>query len=146
VSPSLPWTSIYPDGQGTVAGGGDGAAALAENPGPFPDLPAGAIPFDRDLTIAAASTTTIFDPGVGQKFYLVSAFVSTDTAMRVAIVDETDVQNSRPVDGYFGANGGASPNLVPKWYDSKVAGNRLRVVTGALGNVKVRVSGFTLTA
>lgn len=142
--PSLPWTSIYPDGQASLAAGGQPAAPGEENAGPFPDLPAGAMPFDRDLTIAAASTTTIFDPGVGQKAYLVSAFVSTDTAMRVAIIDENDVQNSRPVDGYFAGNGGASPNLVPKWYESKVAGNRLRVVTAGAGNVKVRVSGFTL--
>ena len=144
--PQIPWTAIYPDGPGTVAAGGDSFAGGAGNPGPYPDLPAGAIPFDRDLTVAAASTTTIFDPGVGQKFFLVSAFVSTDTAMRVAVIDETDTQNSRPVDGYFAANGGASPNLVPKWYESKLAGNRLRLVTAGAGNVKVRVSGFTLPA
>jgi len=138
----VPFVAIYPDDP-YAAGAPPGAAAALEE-GPYPDLPVGALPFDRDLTIAAASTTTIFDPGVGYKFYLVSAFLSTDTAMRVAIIDESDVQNQRPVDGYFGANGGATPNLVPKWYESKSSGNRLRVVTAGAGNVKVRVSGLTL--
>jgi hypothetical protein len=135
------FTDIYPDGAATQAAGGAGTPG---NTSPFPDLPEGAMPFDRDITIAAAATTLLYDPGVGQKFYLVSAFLSTDTAMRIALVDEADQINQRPVDGYFGANGGASPNLVPKWYASKLAGNRIRVVTGANGNVKVRVSGFTL--
>jgi len=138
----IPFTAVYPDDP--TAAPLEGAGPTATELGPYPDLPVGAVPVDRDLTVAAASTTTLFDPGAGQRFYLVSAFLSTDTAMRVALVDETDVQNQRVVDGYFAANGGATPNLVPKWYESKLAGNRLMLVTGALGNVKVRVSGFTL--
>jgi hypothetical protein len=95
---------------------------------------------------AAAGTVTVWDPGAGSRFVLASAFVSTDTAMRVALVDENDVQHSRPVDGSFGANGGASPNLVPVPYQSKTAGNRLRLVTSAAGNVRVRVSGWTVAS
>lgn len=138
------FTSIYPDGAATQAAGGGAQAAGISNGGPFPELPQGALPFDRDITITTASTTTLFDPGSGQKFYLVSAFISTDTAMRIALVDGGDIVNQRPVDGYFGVNGGAAPNLVPKWYASKNAGNQIQVVTAANGNVKVRVSGFTL--
>lgn len=138
----VPWTGVYPDDPATAAALQGYSEPIDQ--GPFPDLPDGALPFDRDITITTATTTLLFDPGPGQRVYLVSAFVSTDTAMRVAIVDEADIVNQRPVDGYFAANGGASPNLVPKWYEAKLAGNRLRVVTAAAGNVKVRVSGFTL--
>ena len=95
-----------------------------------------------DVFIAAASTTAIWTPGAGRRCILASAFVSTDTAMRVAVVDDIDAQGQRPVDGYFGANGGASPNLVPVPYVSKNPGNSIRVVTAALGNVRVRVSGW----
>ncbi len=139
---TVAFTDIYPDGAAAAAGA---APVSIVNSSPYPELPAGAIPWDRDLTVAGAATTLLYDPGVGFKFYLVSAVVSTDTANRVAIVDESDVVNQRPVDGFFAANGGMAENLVPKWYESKLAGNRLRLVTAG-GNVKCRASGFSLPA
>jgi hypothetical protein len=143
----VPFTNIYPAGPGVdpVTGeltGGGGSAGNDQYPG----MPVGASPIHKDVTIATATTTTLWDPGPGQRFVLASAFVSTDTAMRVALIDENDVQGSRPVDGYFGANGGASPNLVPVPYVSNLGGQRLRVVTAAAGNVKVRVSGWTVAS
>lgn len=138
------FSSIYPMSAAAAAATGDTAAlAAAQGNDLYPGMPVGASPVHKDITVAAAGTYTVWDPGPGQVFVLTSAFVSTDTAMRVALVDESDIQNNRPVDGYFGANGGATPNLVPTPYPSKLAGNRLRVVAGALGNVKVRVSGWT---
>jgi hypothetical protein len=141
----IEFNAIYPMSAAAAAASGDPAAIAAAAAGNdlFPGMPVGASPVHRDVTIAAAGTYTLWDPGPGLEFVLASAFISTDTAMRVAIVDESDIQGNRPVDGYFGANGGASPNLVPVPYTAKLAGNRLRVVTGALGNVKVRVSGWT---
>jgi hypothetical protein len=136
------WTAIYPDGPATeAAAGGGGGAADSGNPD-YPGMPVGATPLERDVTITTATTTDLWTPGVGRTFVLASAFISTDTAMRIAIVDEADIQGQRPVDGYFAANGGASPNLVPVPYVSKNSGNRLRVVTAGAGNVKVRVSGW----
>lgn len=134
------FTAIYPDGPvgSAAAGGGVGGEG---NP-LYPGMPPGATPIERDITITAASTPTIWAPAPSRRFVLASAFVSTDTAMRVAIVDDIDIQGQRPVDGYFGANGGASPNLVPVPYVAKAAGAPLRVVTAAAGNVKVRVSGW----
>lgn len=139
--PVVPFTDIYPDGphSGAAAGGYEGASG--GNPD-YPGMPVGAVPTSRDVTIAAASTTALWAPAPGRRFVLASAFVSTDTAMRVALVDDADVQGQRPVDGYFAANGGASPNLVPVPYVAKNAGNVLRVVTSAAGNVKVRVTGW----
>lgn len=139
----IPFTNIYPTGPGVDPVTGEVSAGGAVGNELYPGMPVGASPIHKDVTIAAAGTVTLWDPGPGLQIVLASAFISTDTAMRVAIVDESDVQGQRPVDGYFGANGGASPNLVPVPYVSKLAGNRLRVVTGAAGNVKVRVSGWT---
>jgi len=141
--PSIPFTSIYPAGPGVDPATGEPTAGGSAGNDLYPGMPVGASPVHKDVTIAAAATTTLWDPGPGLKFVLASAFISTDTAMRVALVDENDVVGSRPVDGYFGANGGASPNLVPVPYVSDLAGQRLRVVTAGAGNVKVRVSGWT---
>lgn len=145
MSSGVQFSDIYPVTAAAAAASGDTQAAPTVNDD-FPGMPVGATPVHKDVTIAAAGTTTLWDPGAGTVFVLASAFLSTDTAMRVALVDESDIQGNRPVDGYFGANGGASPNLVPVPYQSKLAGNRLRVVTGGAGNVKVRVSGWTKQA
>lgn len=143
---SVPFSAIYPDGPGTAAAlGVEGGAAGEANPA-YPGMPAGATPIHRDKVITTATTTTIWTPGAGRKFVLASAFVSTDTAMRVALVDDTDTEGQRPVDGSFATSGGASPNLVPVPYVSRNAGNPLRVVTGAVGRVSVRVSGWEVDA
>lgn len=144
--PNVPWTSIYPDGPGSAGAVGlAGAETTADNP-LYPGMPAGAAPVHRDVTIAAASTTALWSPAPGRKFVLVSAFISSDAAMRIALVDDTDTQGNRPVDQYVAANGGSSPNLIPVPYVSKGTGNSLRVVTSAAGNVKVRVSGWEVDA
>lgn len=137
---NVEFTSIYPDKTGSDGAGG-GAAAAAGNP-LYPGMPEGTSPIHRDKLIAAAATTAIWTPGAGRSFVLASAFVSSDTAMRVALVDDADLEGQRLVDQYVGANGGSSPNLVPVPYKSKNAGNALRVVTAAAGNVRVRVSGW----
>lgn len=137
----IPATSIYPMGPSSGVGP-DGAPLAPAGNQLYPGMPDGASPIHRDVLITTATTTALWSPSPGRRFILASAFISTDTAMRIALVDENDVQGSRPVDGYFGANGGASPNLVPVPYVSDLAGNRLRVVTGAAGNVRVRVSGW----
>lgn len=140
--PNVAFTDVYPEGAGTVAAGG--SASLAQFNPDFPGMPVGAAPIHRDVVIVAAATTDLWTPGAGRRFVLASAFVSSDTAMRVALVDEADVQGQRPVDQNLAANGGSSPNLVPVPYVSKGAGNRLRVVTSGAGNVRVRVSGWEI--
>lgn len=143
--PAVQWTSIYPDGAGSAAAGSEwgagGGGADAGNP-LYPGMPVGATPVHKDIVIAAAGANAIWTPLAGNRFILASAFISTDAAMRVALVDDLDIQGQRPVDGYFGANGGASPNLVPVPYPAKAVGNSLKVVTSAAGNVRVRVSGW----
>ncbi len=145
MSGGIPFTSIYPDGPATGGGTSVGAGDAQVN-AQYPGMPAGASPIHKDVTITTATTTAVWTPSSGMKFVLASAFVSTDTAMRVALVDDSDIPGNRPVDGYFAGNGGASPNLVPVPYPSKNAGNVLRVVTASAGNVKVRVSGWEVPA
>lgn len=142
--PVVPWTGVYPDGPGAAAAGGDPFAvggAGGGNP-EYPGMPVGAVPVHRDVTITTATTTVLWTPAPGRKFILSSAFVSTDAAMRVALVDDLDIQGARIIDAGFAANAGASPNLVPVPYPSQAAGNVLRVVTGAAGNVRVAVQGW----
>jgi hypothetical protein len=134
------WTSIYPDAPDSAEA--DAAGAGAGGNDQYPGMPVGATPIHRDLLVAAAGVVPIWTPGNGARFILASAFISSDTTMRVALVDEADIQGSRPVDQYVAANGGSSPNLVPVPYPSKNVGNALRVVTSALGNVRIRVSGW----
>lgn len=139
--PFTPWTSIYPDGPASAGLAGQAGADAVAN-ALYPGMPVGATPVHRDLTVAAAGTVAVWSPSPGRRFVLASAFVSSDTAMRVALVDDTDSQNQRPVDQFLAANGGSSPNLVPVPYVSKNVGSPLRLVTSAAGNVKVRVSGW----
>lgn len=138
---NVPFSAIYPDKAGADGGAGGGATGSSGNP-LYPGMPEGATPIHRDKLITTAATTALWTPSAGRKFVLASAFVSSDTAMRVALVDDADLEGQRPVDQYAGANGGSSPNLVPVPYVSKNAGNPLRVVTAAAGNVRVRVSGW----
>lgn len=138
---TVPFTAIYPDGPASAAQGGVSAADAVGNPN-YPGMPVGATPVERDVVITAAGTNAVWTPGAGRRFVLASAFLSSDTAMRVAIVDDTDTQGNRPIDQYVAANSGSSPNLVPVPYVSKAPGNSVRVVTSALGNVRVRVSGW----
>jgi hypothetical protein len=136
------FTDVYPDGPGTAAAGGSGGAAPPLINPEYPGMPVGATPVHKDVTVTVAGTVALWTPTVGTRFVLASAFVTTDTAMRVALVDDIDVQNQRPVNGDFGAAGGASPNLVPVPYPAKSVGNVLRLVTSANGTVRVRVSGW----
>lgn len=138
---NVPFSAIYPDKAGADGGSAGGATGSSGNP-LYPGMPEGATPIHRDKLITAAATTALWTPGAGRSFVLASAFVSSDTAMRVALVDDADLEGQRPVDQYVAANGGSSPNLVPVPYKSKNAGNALRIVTAAVGNVRVRVSGW----
>lgn len=137
---STPWTAIYPDGPGTAAQGGGPASADSGNP-LYPGMPAGATPIHRDATYLAAGTYTLWAPSSGARFVCSSVMVSTDTAMRIAVVDGADLPGSRIVDGAFGANGGVSKNQVPTPYPSKSVGNPVQVVVGAApGAIGVKVS------
>lgn len=136
----VPWTAIYPDAP--TEGVAGGVVGTAGGNAAYPGLPDGASPVHRDITITAPGTYDLWTPSSGRRFVLMSAFVSTDTAMRIALIDDIDAQGRRPVDGYFATNGGASPNLIPTPYVAAAPGNVLRVVAGAGGNVKVRVSGY----
>jgi len=135
--PGIPFTAIYPVGPGS--GGAPGAPS--GNPD-YPGMPAGAVPFSNDITIAAAGTYPVWTPSSGRRFVLTNAFISTDAAMRVALVDGADIAGSRIIDGAFGVNGGASPNLVPVPFPARSVGNVLQVVTDGAGNVRVQVRGW----
>jgi len=141
----IPFTSIYPDGPGSAAAGGLPSGGDVLN-ALYPGMPAGATPVHRDALYTAAGTYALWTPSAGNKFVLTECFLSTDTAMRIALVDDVDVPGSRPVDGYFSANGGADSNLMPVPYPSKSSGNSLRVVVGSAGNVRARVSGWEVPA
>jgi hypothetical protein len=142
----IPFTAIYPDGPGTAAATGEAGTAFDAGGNPdYPGMPAGASPIHRDYAASGAGTYAVWTPGAGRRFVLASAFISTDTANRVALVDGTDAAGSRIVDAYFAANGGASPNLVPVPYPSAVAGQSLALVVAG-GNVRVRVSGWEVPA
>jgi len=140
--PVVPWTAIYPDGPaGAAIAGGASAEALNEN-ADYPGMPSGATPIHKDIQLTVAGTSDIWIPNSDRRFVLISAFISSDAAGRVALVDDADTQNQRPVDQRLGVNGGSSPNLIPVPYVSKNVGNRLRVVSTVTGNVAVRVSGW----
>jgi hypothetical protein len=138
----IPFTAIYPNGPGSAAAGG--AAVDAGNPA-YPGMPAGSSPIHKDATYLAPSTYTLWQPSSGNRFVLAHAMVSTDAAMRIALVDGADIPGSRPVDGSFSVNGGAIENGVPVPYPSKTVGNPLLVVVGgapgAIG-VKISVDGW----
>lgn len=143
---NVPWTGIYPDSAAAQEAAGGGGGAFSSGNPLYPGMPEGATPIHRDKVITTATTTDLWTPGAGRRFILASAFISSDTAMRVAVIDDADLENQRPVDQYVAANGGSSPNLVPVPYVSKNAGSPLRVVTSAAGNVRIRVSGWEVDA
>jgi hypothetical protein len=141
VSTGMPFTNIYPDGPAGGAGTSTPAASANVN-AQFPGMPAGASPVHNDIAVSAAGTVDLWAPPTNKRFVLASAFISSDTAMRVALVDGSDIQGSRIVDQYVAANGGSAPNLVPVPEPSSSPGQPLRLVTAGAGNVRVRVSGW----
>lgn len=124
----------------TVAFAAALAAALNED---YPGLPPGATPQKRDFTATAAGTYDLWVPPADARIVVTSAFFSTDTAGRIALVDSLDIQGRRICVHYAPANGGASPNLVPAPYELSQVGGILRVVVAQAGNTFVRVSGYT---
>lgn len=134
--PDVPFSAIYPYGPGA--------------PGPlinplYPGMPVGATPITRDIELTAVGTFVIWDPGANRTFILASAFISSDTAGRIKLIDNDDLQGQRPVGQWIGANGGSSPNLVPVPYPAKKPGNQLKVVSTVAGNVAIRVSGWEVS-
>lgn len=155
--PSTQFVDIYPDaaipitgpaGPGLVGDLSSGltgamAAALANALNKdYPGLPPGATPDKRDITVTVAGTYDLWSPPADRRVVVTSAFLSTDTAGRIALVDETDVAGRRIAVHYAAANGGASPNLVPAPYELLSAGGRVRVVVAQNGNTFIRVSGY----
>lgn len=135
------FTDVYPDDPTAPAPAGPGTPAPSSNP-TFPGMPVGASPIHRDFVSSSAGTYTIWDPGAGNKFVLASAILSTAAGGRVALVDAADVAGQRIIDLELGANGGATPNLVPVPYVSGLAGRKLTLVTDVAGDVRVKVSGW----
>lgn len=142
----IPATGPQPSGlAGDISSGLTGAlaAALADAlNADYPGLPPGATPEKRDITVTLAGTYDLWVPPADARIVVTSAFISTDTAGRIAIVDETDTANRRVAVHYAAANGGASPNLVPAPYELLSAGGRVRVVVAQNGNTFIRVSGY----
>jgi len=139
---TVPFTAIYPDGAATAAAGGAEVAIGAGGNPLYPGMPEGATPIHRDKVVTTATTTVIWAPSSGRKFTVASCLISTDTAMRVALVDDSDIEGSRVVDLQAAANSGGARNLVPVPYPSKNAGNALKLVTGGAGNTRVVVEGW----
>lgn len=142
--PAVPWSAVYPNGAGSAAAGGAPADVQATNPD-YPGMPVGAQPIHRDLEVAAALTTLIWQPGPNRKAVVSECVISTDTGGRVAVVDGADVQGSRIATLRAGANGGAAPNMIPTPYVSKAAGNGIYLVS-PVGNTAVSIRGWETDA
>ena len=143
-SGGLPFTTIYPDDPNAPAGAG-GVGGGSDINVDWPGLPPGATPESRDLTLAAATLgTVIWQPAADERLVIVSAYISSDAAGRVAIVEDADLQGQRIAAQYVGANGGSSPNLVPAPWPTSGPGVPIRVVSTVVGNVFVRVSGYRI--
>jgi hypothetical protein len=138
----LQFVDIYPDARvaPTGPGTGDGGADINVD---YPGLPPGAVPDSFDKTITVAGTTVLWTPPADRRVVVLSVQLSTDTAMRIMVVDDVDNEGRRIAGGWFAANGGMSPNLVPAPYEGQTAGAPIRVVTSGAGNVFVVVRGYT---
>jgi len=140
---TVPFTAIYPDGPAgslgtSAAGAGTGGA---DNPA-YPGLPAGASPIHRDLAVSAAGTYAVWTPAAGKRVVLLGLVISSDTLMRVKLVDGDDVQGRRIVDASVPASGGVGVDLSPTPYVATAADQPLRIVTTAAGNVTVAAWGY----
>lgn len=143
---NTPFTSIYPDDPNAIGLNGQpiGGPGVDTNQD-WPGLPPGAVPDSRDITLAAATLgTAIWSPAADERLVIVSAYISSDAAGRVAIVEDQDVAGQRIAVQYVGANGGSAPNLVPAPYALSGPGVPVKVVSTVVGNVFVRVSGYTI--
>jgi hypothetical protein len=155
--PATQFVDIYPDSQtpitgpaapglaGDISGGIAGAVANALQGAlneDYPGLPPGATPEKHDITVTIAGTYDLWIPPADRKAVITSAFLSTDTAGRIAIVDDTDSAGRRIAVHYAGVNGGASPNLVPAPAELNSPGGHVRVVVAQNGNTFIRVSGY----
>jgi hypothetical protein len=138
----LQFVDIYPDARVAPTGPGQSGGGADVNTD-YPGLPPGAVPEAYDKTITAAGTTALWTPPADRRFVVLSAQISTDTAMRVMLVDDVDNEGRRIAGGYFAANGGMSPNLVPAPHEAQTTGAPVRVVTAGAGNVFVVVRGYT---
>lgn len=141
----LPFTSLYPEDPNAPGGAGGAGGGAADVNRDWPGLPPGASPDMRDLTLTVATGaagTVIWQPAADERVVIVSAFISSDAAGRVAIVEDQDVQGQRIAVQFVGANGGSAPNLVPAPWPTAVPGAPIRVVSTVVGNLFVRVSGY----
>jgi carbohydrate-selective porin OprB len=134
------FVDIYPDPNVAPTGAGQGGSGIA-NPD-YPGLPAGAVPDSADKTITTAATTVLWTPPADRRIVVLSVQISTDTAMRIMVVDDVDNEGRRIAGGWFAANGGLSGNLIPAPYEGQTPGAPIRVVTAGAGNVFVVVRGY----
>jgi len=145
MSGGLPFVSIYPDDPNAPRGAFGGDAGGPNVNEEWPGLPPGTSPESIDLTLTAATPaggTVLWQPAADERLVVISAYISSDSAGRVAVVDDQDVDDQRVAVQYVGANGGSSPNLNPAPYTTKVPGAPLRVFSTVVGNVFIRVTGY----
>jgi hypothetical protein len=96
----------------------------------------------KQSTITTATTTAVWTPASGKRFRLLSAIISTDTAMRVYLQDATgQIIASFRLAANATVTIGQGNGLPLNGYLSSAANNVLNVVTGAAGNVDVTVAG-----
>jgi hypothetical protein len=67
--------------------------------------------------------------------------ISSDTAQRVAVVEDADLPGRRAVDGFVGAFGGLAADLTPAPYVA-APNAPLRLVVGLGGNVTATATGY----
>ena len=99
----------------------------------------------KDLTVSGAgATTAIWTPATGSRAIITSVFVSTDTGMRVAVVDNADTAGNRIMVAPALPAGGSLARFFgdPDGYISNAVNNVIKLVTGAAGTTFVSLDGF----
>lgn len=97
-----------------------------------------------DLTVAAAATTAIWTPSTGSRIVVNSLFVSSDTQMRVAVVDNADSAGHRLLVAPAIPAGGSLARFFgdPDGFVSSAVGNVIKLVTSGTGTVFVALDGY----
>lgn len=100
--------------------------------------------FHQDLTVAAAGAgiSNIWTPATGNRVVINSLFVSADSAMRAAVVDNADTAGNRLVAPYLAANASIGRAYTGDPWKSAAVGNVLKLAYSAAGNVFVSLDGF----
>jgi len=101
--------------------------------------------FQATITSADATSATQVKAGVdGQKIYVLSLIVSTDTAMNIQLQDDAGSPAVLMEQVYLSANGGISHMFHPQ--APLITANEvdLDVIASASGNISVTVTGYQI--